>query len=327
MKMERDDAKIGLLVLLSLGLFLGFLFQRSLTAMLRKEFHLQIMLANASDVTEGTEVQLQGLRVGQVEAVRIRRQGVEYRFLVRLGLRNDIVLWEGTQAVIVTKPLGGANVDLQLPPPAARRQALAPDTILTGARGPTLGTLLEGVDSLVRNLDLTVTEVRVQFEQRGAGVVLDQPQVSAVLRNLQATLQAFELLAKGSQGLVVHGDQTMTGVDRSLASLGKSLAEVQKVLEDRTGGIDQIAQNLGSTLKEIQVLGRELNTLLADSGPAAQSIIKALDRNLNASEELLEILKAKPNRLVFGTPSDAERAAATQRVQDARKAQGNTKAP
>jgi len=173
----------------------------------------------------------------------------------------------------------------------------------------------------VRNLDRTVTEVRVSFEQKGAGVVLDHPQVAAVLKDLQATLEAFELLAKDSQGLVLHGNQTMAGVDRSLTSLGKSLAEVQKVLEDRTGGIDQIAQNLGNTLKEVEAVGKELHALLANSGPAAEGIVKALERNLNASEELLELLKAKPNRLVFGTPSEAEKAAAAQRAQEARKAQ------
>jgi len=247
--------------------------------------------------------------------------GVEYRFLVRLGLRTDIVLWQGTRAVIVSKPLGGAYVELQLPPPAARLQALAPDTVLAGTAGPTLATLLGGVDSLVRNLDRTVTEVRVQFEEKGAGVVLDHPQVAAVLRNLQATLEAFTLLAKDSQGLVVHGNQTMGDVDRSLASLARSLTKVQQALDDPTGGIDRIAQELGATLREMHALGRELNAILTQSGPATQSVVKALERNLNATEELLELLKAKPNRLVFGTPTEAERAAAAQRVKDARKDQ------
>ena len=65
MRLEKDDAKIGLLVFLTLALFLGFIFQRSLTTLLRKENHVRVRLESAADVAEGTEVQLQGLRGDQ----------------------------------------------------------------------------------------------------------------------------------------------------------------------------------------------------------------------------------------------------------------------
>ena len=119
MRLEKDDAKIGLLVFLTLALFVGFIFQRSLATIFRKESHLQVRLESASDVAVGTEVQLQGLRVGQVERVRLQRDRVQYHFLADLGLRTDIVLWEGTHVLVVAKPLGGSYLDLQLPPPGA----------------------------------------------------------------------------------------------------------------------------------------------------------------------------------------------------------------
>ena len=320
MRMQRDDAKIGLLVFLTLALFLGFLFQRSLTAVLKKEFHIQVLLANASEVAEGTEVQMQGLRVGQVTGVKVKLDGVEYRFLADLGLRTDIILWEGTQAEVVAKPLGGAFVDLRLPPPAARVRALAAGTVLAGTTGPTLAALVDGIDHLVRNLDGTVTDLRTQFQQKGAGVVLNHPQVAAVLANLQETLKAFEVLAREGQGLVHHGGEEMTVVDRSLASLEKSLGAVQKLLDNRSGDLDGIITHLAGTLVETETLSRELNALLVKAGPNSQEVIKALERNLKSTEELLELIKNKPNRLVWGTPDETEKEAAARRAQEKRKA-------
>ena len=318
MKLERDDAKIGLLVSLTLVLFLGFLFQRSLGAILKKEFHVQVRLDNASEVAEGTEVQLQGLRVGQVEAVQLTREGVTYRFLATLGLRDDILLWQGTQAQVVAKPLGGSYVELQLPPPQARLRALEPGAVLAGSTGPTLVTLLAGTDALVRNLDRGVGEARDQFQQKGLGSLLDHPQVIQVLKNLQYTLSVFQTMARDGEGLVRHGERSMDGMDRSLASLGKSLAEVQKLLETRSGDLDTIIQRLAGTLKETEILGKDLNALLQQTGPSGAEAVKALERNLESSEELLEILKARPNRMVWGKPTEAERDTAARKVREVR---------
>ena len=321
MNMERDDAKIGLLVFLTLALFLGFLFQRSLTAVLKKEFHLQVQLDNAADVAEGTEVQLQGLRIGQVEAVQLVRDGVRYHFRVALGLRNDIVLWQGTRALVVAKPLGGSYLELQLPPLQARLTALAPGSLLTGSTGASLATLVEGSNALVLNLNSGVDELRDQLRQKGLGALLDHPQVAQVFGHLQTTLKGFEHLARDSQGLVRHGETALTAMDHNLASMERSLAELQKLLGSRSGDLDSVLAHLTGSLKEMETLGSSLNALVQSSGPSGEAAVKALERNLRSTEELLELLKAKPHRVVWGKPSQAEQDAAARKVEAARQAQ------
>ena len=321
MKLERDDAKLGLLVFLSLALFVGFLFQRSLTAILKQEFRVQVHLENAAEVAEGTEVQLQGLRVGTVKAVVLQRNGVQYRFRVALGLRTDILLWEGTRVLVVAKPLGGSFLDLQLPPPAARRTALAPDSLLEGQSGPTLSTLVDDLHTLMRNLNQGVDEFRGHLQQKGLGAVLDHPQVNQVFGQLKGTLQAFEQVAKDGKGLVAHSETTMTALDRSLVSLERSLNGLQKLMDSRQGDLDAIVRHLAGTLKELEGLSKDLNVLVRAAGPNGDESVKALERNLRSTEELLELLKAKPNRLVWGKPSQADRDAAARKVEEARKAQ------
>ena len=322
MRLEKDDAKIGLLVFLTLALFVGFIFQRSLTTIFKKESHVQVRLESAADVAEGTEVQLQGLRVGQVEKVQLQRDQVQYHFLVDLGLRTDIVLWQGTRVLVVAKPLGGSFLDLQLPPPAQRLEPLAPDSVLPGASGPSLATLVEHIDALVSNLDLGVDELRGQFQAKGAGAILDHPRVREVFVNLNQALKSFQQLAEDSRRLVQQGGGSVQGLDRAMATLQQVIDQVQALLGSHGEDLDAIVVRLAGTLKEMEGLGRELRGVVQQAGPDAGESLKSLDRTLRATENLLELLKAKPNRLVWGKPSQAEQEAAEKKVEEARKAQG-----
>jgi len=322
MRLEKDDAKIGLLVFLTLALFVGFLFQRSLATLLRKEARVRVRLDSAADVEEGTEVQLQGLRVGQVKTLALQRDGVQYRFLATLGLRTDIVLWQGTRVLVVSKPLGGAFLDLQLPPPAGRLEPLAEDSVLPGASGPTLGALIDQITALVGHVDQGVGELRGELQARGLGAVLDHPRVAAALRSLDGTLAAFRQLALDSRTLVQQGSGSMRTVDRILAALAQTSEELQGLLSSRRGDLEAITTHLAGTLKELEGLSQELRGLVRQAGPEGEASLKSLDRTLRATEELLELLKARPSRVVWGKPSAAEQEAAARRVEAARKAQG-----
>jgi len=262
MKLEKDDAKIGLLVITALVVFAGFLFHRSITAMLKKEAHFQVALETASDLSEGTEVQLQGLRVGQVDSVRLQRNGVEYRFLATLGLRTDIVLWQGTRAVVVAKPLGGSFVDLQLPEPPRRQAVLEPGSTLQGGASASLITLMDTAGRLLTEVNGTVADLHAQFKAKGAGAVLDNPQLAKLITNLDETLAAFRKLAQDSQTLVQHGNASMKLADRSLVNLDKSMATVQGLLDKHAGNLDASLQNLTGTLEESRALAKEVRALL-----------------------------------------------------------------
>jgi len=321
MKLEKDDAKIGILVFLALAVFAGFIFRRGVSALLTKETPYEVALAAASDLTEGTDVQLQGLRVGRVKGIALQRDGVSYRFLATLALRTDIVLWKGTRAVAVAKPLGGAFVDLQLPPPGQRLEALPPGSRLEGASTASLVALLESGGRLINNLDGLVADVRHQFNTKGAGMLLDDPRIGRLLAQLEETLAIYKKLGQDGQAIAQHGDGTLKAADRSLASLERNLATVQGLLDKRAGDLDAIITHLAGSLKESEALLKEARALVAEAGPDAKTVLKALDRNLRSTEELLELIKARPNRIVWGRPGEDEREAAAKRVREAREAQ------
>jgi len=76
--------------------------------------------------------------------------------------------------------------------------------------------------------------------------------------------------------------------------------------------VDQILVSLAATLKQAEAfMGRFADQ---DHPELAQSL-KSLRRSLASVEELLEILKQKPSRVVWGTPSEAEREKAKKNVE------------
>jgi ABC-type transporter Mla subunit MlaD len=319
MRFERDDAKIGLLVFIAIAVFMALLFHRSLVAIVKKESLVKVRLENVSGLEVGTEVQLQGHRIGQVNQIVLQREGEEYFFLTTLGLRPEIVLWRGTLAVVSSKGLGSAFIDLDLPPLENRHNLLEADAVLIGETGASLGTLITEVQTFVQNLNGALNELKVHLEEKGLGAILDYPSVRKVLVDLDSTLLGFRKVAVRGDALLKHGQDSVATLDRSLASLEKSAVMVENLLNKRSGDIDDIIANLSSLLKELQSLSTDMHKLVKDGGPELEESLKSLHRNLKAAEELLEILKNKPSRVVWGTPSTAEKETARKRAEANRK--------
>jgi len=126
MIVERNDAKVGLFVLVGLGLFVGLVVLKTAKQVTERTYAMKAKLARLEGVDVGTEVQLQGWRVGRVERVELQREGTAYSFIATLSVKDGIRLWEGTKAVVVPKGLGGVAVPFELPEEDARTKELAP---------------------------------------------------------------------------------------------------------------------------------------------------------------------------------------------------------
>jgi ABC-type transporter Mla subunit MlaD len=327
MKFERDDAKVGLLVLVTLTLFASFAFHRTLRFLLSREALQQVVLKNAADLSVGTEVQLQGLRVGQTNSVEMRRDGTEYRFVATIGIRPDVVLWRGTKGVVVTRLVGGSYLELRLPPVEQRRVELKPGEAMEGEAAPSVNSLVASLDELTRNMNQSVLELRGELKGRGLESLVGHPDVRGALREAASAFSTFRTTAKVTEQTLTHGDVTLAALDRNMASLEKSLAIVQGLLERRGTDIDELISQLGTALVQLRQAAAELDALLKNAGPDAVEGLRALARTLSSMQELVEILKAKPSRVAYGTPSDKERDDARKRVEESRRPPEPTASP
>jgi len=328
MRFERDDAKVGLLILVALAAFSTLAFQHAIRALFHREVRHVVLLDNVTDLSVGTEVQLQGHRVGQTEAIEMRREGASYRFEVVLALRPDLVLWKGTRAILESKVVGGSFLELRLPPPGERRTELKSGEPIEGETAATLGTLLGDLTDLARGLGQALGELTGELKSRGLASLLEHPEVRGTFAEARTALGALQKASRTADATLAHGDETLVALDRSVASLERSLGIVQKLAERREGDVDALLLEMGQASQQLKSAGVEMNGLLKSAGPEATESLRALRRTLVSAEELLEILKAKPSRVVFGTPSPEERERARRSVGESRKpTQGSPPAP
>ncbi|HLP31682.1 MAG TPA: MlaD family protein [Geothrix sp.] len=315
MRFEKQDARLGLLVLAALGLFLGLVAYKNARAVTERTYPLVVRLDQMEGLAPGTDVQLKGYRVGAVERVDMRQEGKDYHFLARIAVREDIRLWRGTRANLAPKGVGSVMLDLRLPEVADRTTPLAPGDEIPGDAGVSIAGVLERADRLMASLNTGVDDLRARLERKGLGDVLDHPNVKASLHSLDATLREFQALAKEGRGLMGHADRSMDGADKALASLDQSMGAVRGLLEKRGPELDQILVSLAATLKQAEAFMGRFTT---EDQPELEASLKSLRRSLASVEELLAILKQKPSRVVWGTPSEAERERARKAVEAGR---------
>lgn len=317
MNFEKQDARLGFFVLLALALFVGLLAHKNAAAVTERTYPMVVRLDQMEGLVPGTDVQLKGYRVGVVERIDMRQEGVDYQFLATLAVRSDIRLWQGTRAVVAPKGVGSVVLDLRLPDPAERKVALEAGAELPGEAGVSLGGVLERADRLLANLNASLDAVRDRIQKKGLGDLLEHPSVAQALRSLDATLREFQALARDGRGLASHADRSMGEADRALADLDKSLAVTRGLLEKRAPELDKILVSLASALQQSDAL---LTRFRAEDQPELGASLKTLRRSLDSVEELLQLLKQKPSRAVWGTPSDAERERARKAVEAAKAA-------
>ncbi len=269
------------------------------------------------------EVRGGGEPVPSAEPVKIRAPYVpvgarRFRVASTRGLRPDMVLWQGTKGVVNSRIVGGSFLELRLPPVGERKIELKPGELMEGEATASLGTLVVELTDLSRNLNEGVSELRQELKTRGLASVLEHPGVRGALHDFRTALGTFQAASKATQGTLTHGDETLRSLDRNLASLEKSLLVLQGVMERRQPELDTMFQQVGTTLKQLQNVADDVAKLAKTAGPELTEALQALSRTLESTEELVELLKAKPNRVVFGTPSESEREAARKRAEERR---------
>jgi ABC-type transporter Mla subunit MlaD len=317
MNFEKQDARLGLLVLAAIGLFLGLVAYKNAAAVTERTYPLVVRLDQMEGLAPGTDVQLKGYRVGSVQRVDMRREGKDYHFLARIAVREDIQLWRGTRANLAPKGVGSVMLDLRLPGLAERTVPLTAGDEIPGDSGVSIAGVLERADRLMASLQAGVDGLRARIEHTGLGDVLDHPPVRQALQSLDGTLREFQALAKESRGLVGHADRSMGEADKALASLDKGLATVRALMDKRGPELDQILVSLAATLKQAEAF---MGRFTSQDHPELEQSLKSLRRSLASVEELLELLKQKPSRVVWGTPSESERQRAKQAVEAGKQA-------
>ncbi|WP_373513234.1 MlaD family protein [Persicitalea sp.] len=298
MKFSRE-LKVGLLSVVTISmLYFGFNFLKG-SDVFSANSKYYVIYNSIDGLTSSNPITLNGMAVGQVRKITIQQERSN-RLLVTLEIRKDIVLREGTQAILADGGLlGGKVIRLEISP--SGRELVGGDTLVSNQEAGIQALLQERTlpvithaDSLVQNLNA----VAKGFQETGA--ILNQ-----VLRNFDQTGSTLRTTLQQNQ-------KSLAELTANLSELSSGLIETEKKISPllaKTGTFaDSLnALRLGETVNRANQLVTQMEQLVASvktgQGTASKLINDdKLYNNLNytiiSMNQLLANLRENPKRYV-----------------------------
>lgn len=256
MRFSREF-KVGLAVLAAILIFIfGVRFMEDVP-LFRGTYTLHTALDDASGLSSGNAVQLNGVKVGSVEEVSLSKGANQAR--VDFRIKEDVTITEGARTRV-----GGfsalGNVYLKIIPGPSSNPALSAGGFVPAATEPT------GINAVVNDLEERAPKLFEHF--------------TSVLENADETLhQTNQLLANSNSDL----RQTLTSVRQSARTL-ESLMQSQR-------------PRLEQTLTNMEAFSADLRQLTGENADSLNRAVHQLNRTLTQADRNMGALETTTDDL------------------------------
>ncbi|WP_346948641.1 MlaD family protein [Dyella sp.] len=296
METRAHHVLIGLftVIVVAAALLFGLWLAKSSTD--RQFAEYQIVFNEAvSGLSQGSAVQYNGIKVGDVNQLKLDPKDPR-RVLARIRLGADTPIKQDTHAKLALTGVTGMAV-IQLSGGSPGSPALtAPDgglPVIVADPSPLSKLLSNGEDVMTNINDVVSRASQLMSDEnvarisrtldhldKATGAVADQrddirallSQLALASKQATATLEQTEQLARSANGLVdQQGRATLESARNAMASLERSTAAIDRLLNDNRASLDGGMQGLG----ELGPAVRELR----DAANSLRGITRKLDDN------------------------------------------------
>ena len=222
MELETKDAWTGAFLLLTVAVVLGAFAALNKGRLSSRVYPVGIRLSSIAGIERGGEVIYRGYRAGEVDAVTVAYEP-NFHFDVRLSLKREIRLREGTTVLVRGKGLGGAHYLELVPPEKPGSGFLGEGALLDASAEPDIFAsaqdTLGDVHKMVGDVQKGGTAENLQaaaLHMRDAAAKLDATLASlnALLAEnratVKATLEEAHALTADARKLVAKQDEALT---------------------------------------------------------------------------------------------------------------------
>ena len=215
--MKSKEFKVGLFVAITLVLlYFGFNFLKGIDFFSTTSKYYAIY-GNVDQLAPSNPVLISGVAVGRVKTVKIL-QDKQNLVLVELEIDSDIVLYESTKAILNSELLGGKSILLDM---GKVTKPLEPgDTLKTEVPKGLLDVFADTAEPLGNSIQTT-------------------------LKKMNGLLDG---LTKNSQRL----DTVLLGLKTTPGTLNRTLANASGKIDELSGSLKGVADNLNGTLTELK---------------------------------------------------------------------------
>lgn len=303
--MRSLELKVGALVIVSLGLLVGFV---ALLGGLSFQpgFRVYVDYDFSGNIHTGAPVKVSGIKVGKVEEVRFLggqldpkvNRRVQVRLAVRIDDRAHAAIRQDAEFFVNTQGVLGEQY-LEIAPGSYEKPQLAPETVVRGVDPPRTDLIIA---RLYEFLDAVTTLLREDKD---------------VLRDL---LHSGAKVARSLDQLLGENHE---GIRKLVGDLDRLTVETADLLAKLDKGIGN-PEELHRTLSHIEAITMTLHTEL---GPLLQKTRRALDgvgdvTALLGPEEKKKLVRSLDEFLALSTKAQALATDAAALTQDLRKGKG-----
>jgi len=292
MDAKRQQALVGLFVLVTSGLLLATIFSLS-GAFGRGDVAYRTYFKFAAGMQPGTPVSYAGIKVGRVEELRINpEKPSEIEVVFRVSPETPIKT-DSLAKIISFSALGENQLEIAAGSPDAPRApagSVLPSKEFFGIAqlADTLETLSPEAQKLLQNLNQRVEELQITVA-RVNDLINDQNRAN-VARSLET---ARGMLEENRPVL----RRTMANVEDVSAKAKPLMDDLRKAIADANGSIKRIDVMLGENREDIRKAVGELRQTLTSASSALDQMDRLLVYNAENIDEILENIRLTTENL------------------------------
>lgn len=295
--------KVGVLVVLFVGLVIGgyAVLGRSLFAPPGALYYANF--ADANGLTQGTSVQMAGVKIGAVKSVKLVNPQLAQ---VTMELKPEVHIPVGSSATLTSALIGIGDQPVNIVPPAKLTENYIPvGSTIPGVKTSAIENLLPDAKTTIKELNKTLvaTQNLLQDQKLKNGV-------TQLLESSNKTVAQFGLLAQQANGLIGKNQATLQRAINTAAlaveDIRKSTQQVALLAQDQRWKdkafklMDSLNETAGHANKLVQSLDafvndpklREpLNATLANTQQITESGTKIADSGTRIAASTEEIAK------------------------------------
>ena len=294
--MKRHDFWIGLFVVISVGMIVGF------TIYLRTsrvpEYPLYVTFDEMPGISSGSEVRMRGFPIGKVRTTTFNpspEQGKPY-ILIELAIEEQYPVFEGSFVEVQTSLIGQAHLSINTE--SAGVQAIEPGTWLRGTMSNDLSRAMERLPEMFD---------KITYMSRRIGDVEWRRNIHSIGDNVKKIRVGWDGMHHRLSSTLMHTDSVLSetklliagiseNVDTNLTTSNALLGDMRETVKGTNEQLIVTLKELNTSLGHVSGFMQNLDTLTTEKRDEIGQILQ----NLNAATTSLSDLLKHPLKTFTG---------------------------
>ena len=286
------EARVGLLVLVALGLLGAFVFVLG-DVTLAEQYTLYVDYDNPGNVQPGAPVNIGSIRIGKVEQIEYRGQRLDpqtgRRPMIRMMLKIDEevrdTIHEDALFYVASQSVLGESI-IAVDPGTHERAPLEDGAIVEGVDPPRLELALGMMYELLEGMTRLIRDNREELQSLMTAT-------ANIIRRLDGLLEGE---SPRIQRIMAEVETAMEQTNELLSSANRSMSHLPRVVRNLDSTLAVVAENIDPLMRDARQLAAEAGEALDVLGPeqraSIQRLIAGADQTVRSAQVIVNQIRS-----------------------------------